>query len=30
MGPVRMTAGAWQSAGNCSLARKWAREIGGP
>jgi hypothetical protein len=30
MGPVRTTAGAWQSAGTCALARKWAREIGGP
>ena len=29
MGPVRMMAGGWQSAGNCALARKWAREIGG-
>jgi len=29
MGPARMAAGPWQSAGNCALARKWAREIGG-
>ena len=28
MGPARTSAGgAWSSAGDCALARKWAREI---
>jgi hypothetical protein len=29
MGPARATAGAWASAGDCNLARKWANEIAG-
>jgi hypothetical protein len=28
LGPARMGTGAWQAAGNCALARKWAHEIG--
>jgi hypothetical protein len=30
MGPARTTPGAWSSAGDCTLARKWAREIASP
>ncbi len=29
MGPAHTSAGAWSSAGDCALARKWAREIAG-
>jgi hypothetical protein len=28
LGPAKMGTGTWQSAGDCALARKWAREIG--
>jgi hypothetical protein len=27
LGPARVTPGKWASAGDCTLARKWTREI---